>query len=278
MSTIKIGLTSGRIELKHIFTTPADLASLFLPTVAFMVVIAFLRFVPVNGGELSYGALMVTSMVGSGLLTTGVTLMTQALASDREDGGLLRAKALPNGIRAYLIGKTVVASGFSLSSVVLLLVYALLLFDVPLPSVGGWLTFVAVLLLGLLAMLPMGAVVGALFPNPRMAVVISVPMVLVTAISGILFPITVLPEWVQWIAQVFPLYWLGLGMRSSLLPDSALAVEIGHSWRHWETFAVLGAWVVVGLLAAPPVLRRMARRASGTTVTGRPEKAKLRIG
>jgi ABC-2 type transport system permease protein len=274
----RIGLAAGRIELRHLFTTPADLASYFLPTAAFMVVLAFLRFLPVNGGEVSYGALMVTSMIGSGLLTMGVTLMTASLASDREDGGLLRAKALPNGITAYLTGKTVLVTGASLVAVTLMLVYALLLFDVTLPGPGGWLTLVLVLLLGLLATLPLGAALGALFPNPRVATAISIPMLPLTAISGILFPVTVLPEWVQWIAQVFPMYWLGLGVRSSLLPDSALAVEIGHSWRTGETFAVLGAWVVFGLLLAPPLLRRMARRASGTTVTGRPEKAKLRIG
>jgi ABC-2 type transport system permease protein len=88
----------------------------------------------------------------------------------------------------------------------------------------------------------------------------------------------VLPEWVQWIAQVFPMYWLGLGMRSALLPDSALAVEIGHSWRGWETFGVLGIWAVIGLALAPAVLRRMARRESGSTVAARREKAMQRIG
>lgn len=264
MNTIKTGLASGRIELRHLFTTPSDLVALFLPTVAFMVVIAFLRFVPVNGGGLSYGALMVAGMVGSGLLTTGVTLMTQTLASDREDGGLLRAKALPNGMPAYLIGKVVLSSGFALTSVAVLLVYALLFFDVSPPGPGGWLKLVLVLLLGLLAALPIGAVLGALFPNPRVASVIAIPMVVLTGISGILFPITVLPEWVRWIAQVFPIYWLGLGVRSALLPGSALAVEIGHSWRGGETFAVLGAWTALGFLVAPAVLRRMARRATGS--------------
>ncbi|MFC0432387.1 ABC transporter permease [Kutzneria buriramensis] len=278
MSAIRIGLASGRIELRHVFTTPTELASFFLPGLVFMVVLTFLRSVPVSGGGLSYGALMLASMIGSGLLTMGMTLMTSSLAADREDGGLLRAKALPNGMTAYLIGKTVLVSGATLSTALIMLVYALLLFDVTPPGPGGWLVLVLVLLVGLVATLLIGAVLGALFPNPRVAAVISIPMLALTAISGILFPITVLPAWVQWIAQVFPMYWLGLGVRSSLLPDSALAVEIGHSWRTWETFGVLGAWVVLGLLLAPPVLRRMARRASGTTVSVQPEKAKLRSG
>jgi ABC-2 type transport system permease protein len=160
-----------------------------------------------------------------------------------------------------------VASGFALANVAIMLVYALLLFhDLALPGVGGWLTFVLVTVLGLLATLPIGAVLGSLFPNARVSAVIAIPILVLTGISGILVPITVLPEWVQWIAQVFPMYWLGLGMRSALLPDSAMIAEIGHSWRDWETFAVLGAWAILGLVLAPVVLRRMTRRGTGKAI------------
>ncbi|MEV0592230.1 hypothetical protein [Nonomuraea cavernae] len=80
------------------------------------------------------------------------------------------------------------------------------------------------------------------------------------------------------VAHVFPMYWLGLGMRSALLPDSAAAVEIGGSWRPGMTMAVLIAWSVAGLLIAPPVLCRMARRESGSAVQARRDRALQRIG
>ena len=41
--------------------------------------------------------------------------------------------------------------------------------------------------------------------------------------------ITWLPAWLQWVGQALPLYWLGLGVRSALLPRSLAVVEIGHS-------------------------------------------------
>ncbi|MGC7101014.1 ABC transporter permease [Amycolatopsis lurida] len=97
------------------------------------------------------------------------------------------------------------------------------------------------------------------------------------AISGVFYPITAMPEWLQWLAQVFPVYWLGLDMRSAFLPDNAVAVEIGESWRHLETAAVLGAWAVIGLIVAPVVLRRMARRESGSVVAGRRDKTLQRV-
>lgn len=96
--------------------------------------------------------------------------------------------------------------------------------------------------------------------------VASMPIMALMGVSGILYPITVLPDWGQWVAQAFPMYWLGLGMRSALLPDSALVVEIGHSWRVWQTFTALGVWALLGLVLAPIVLRRMTRRGTGARI------------
>jgi len=65
---------------------------------------------------------------------------------------------------------------------------------------------------------------------------------------------------------VFPMYWLGLGMRSAFLPDAAAASEVGESWRTLETVLVLGSWAVIGAVLTPIVLRRMARRQTGSQV------------
>ena len=43
-------------------------------------------------------------------------------------------------------------------------------------------------------------------------------------------------------------------------------MQPGASWRSVETFAVLGARTVIGILLAPALLRRMARRQSGSTL------------
>ena len=56
------------------------------------------------------------------------------------------------------------------------------------------------------------------------------------------------------------------------------ALEVGGSWRSAETAIVLGAWAVVGLVLAPTVLRRMARRESGSRVAERRERTLQRIG
>jgi ABC-2 type transport system permease protein len=178
----------------------------------------------------------------------------------------------------HLVGKIVVVSLMGIISLVLQLVPGMFLLDgVALNSVGAWLTLAWVVVLGLLATLPLGAIFGSLLSSPRNLGLIMLPMMGLIATSGIFYPITNFPGWLQAIGQVFPIYWLGLGMRSAMLPGEMAAVEFDHSWRHLETAGMLGIWAVLGLAVAPMVLRRMARRESGSSVAARREKAMQRL-
>jgi ABC-2 type transport system permease protein len=115
--------------------------------------------------------------------------------------------------------------------------------------------------------MPIGIVIGALVPSTqKVGTWGMLPVMFLTGISGIFYPLQQLWGWVQVMAQAFPMYWLGLGMRSAFLPDEAAALEVGDSWRTGTTVLVLGAWALVGMVATPPVLRRMARRQSGSQV------------
>jgi len=129
---------------------------------------------------------------------------------------------------------------------------------------------------GLAATIPLGAVFGSLLENPRNIGLLLLPLGGLVAISGIFYPIGGMPGWLHGVAQVFPVYWLGLGMRSAFLPDALAAVELTGSWRHLETVGVLAVWAVLGLVLAPVILRRMARRESGSNVAARREKAMRR--
>lgn len=274
---LQAGIRRGGIELRQTFTNLQDLWNyLFLPAL-FLIVMYFLRGNTVPGTSFSLSATTIPSVLGMQIVFAGLIMVATILFMEREDGTLLRAKATPNGMLGYLVGKIVQITGMSLVSLVTILIPGALLFGgLSLGSPGAWFTLTWVLTLGLVATMPMGAVLGSLFSNPSSLGFVFVPMMGLIAISGIFYPITAFPAWVQWIAQAFPIYWTGLGMRSAFLPGSLASVEIGGSWRHLETVGVLGAWAVAGLLLAPVVLRRMARRESGASVAARREKAMQR--
>jgi len=272
--TFRTGVARGWTELKHTFSNAQDLFGYLFPTVLLLVVMLFMRNATVPGTAFSLGARTLPSSLGMGIAFGGLVNLAQQLLTEREDGTLLRAKATPNGMLGYLVGKITLVSAMMLVSLALQLIPGLFVLNgLHIDTVGAWLTLLWVVVIGLIATLPLGAIVGSLFENPRNFGLVMLPFMGLIATSGIFYPINNYPVWLQWIAQAFPIYWLGLGMRSALLPGAMSAVEIGGSWRHLETFGVLGVWAVAGLVLAPIVLRRMARRESGSRVAERRERA-----
>ena len=225
------------------------------------------RNADVEGSDLSFPSVSLPSILGA-LVVFGVVIgPAYALAMDREDGTLLRYKAAPHGLKGYFTSQLFLHSVGMLPQMVVILLPSFLLFDNLMADASGWITMVWVLLLGLLAAMPIGMVIGALVPNTqKVGSWGMLPVMFLGGISGIFYPIQQLWGWVEVLAQAFPMYWLGLGMRSAFLPDSAAALEVGGSWRPVETMLVLGAWAVVGMVATPVILRRMARRQTGSQV------------
>ncbi|MCR6488804.1 ABC transporter permease [Amycolatopsis sp. OK19-0408] len=278
-AALRAGVARGWIEFKQTWTNRDDVVGQFVFVALFLGTLFFMRNAHLPGTTFSLGAATVPGVLGAGIVFNGLNSAAGYLAVDREDGTLLRAKATPNGMLGYLVGKTTALSLAQVTGILLVLVPCLFLFDSLAPD-GAWsyVHLLWVLALGLVATLPLGAALGSLTNSPRSIALITLPIMGLGAISGIFYPVTALPSWVQGIAQVFPMYWLGLGMRSALLPDSAVVVEIGQSWRPLPTLAVLLAWSVLGLALAPVLLRRMARREAGSSVAQRREKAMQRVG
>ncbi|MFD4430841.1 ABC transporter permease [Nocardia sp. NPDC058497] len=276
MSATRIGITRGLIELRQSYTSAPDLIGQFLTPAISLGVLFLLRNRMYGDSGLSIAELAVPGLLGSIIAFNGMYALLNVLVLDREDGTLLRAKAIPKGMVGYFTGKIVSTAGAVIAQVVIVLgVGMVIIGGSSLSGLGAVATFAWVVALGLLAVLPFGAILGS-FLDTRTAFLLTMPLMGLIAISGIFYPITALPGWLQVVGQLFPMYWLGLGMRSALLPADAAAIEIDQSWRHLETVAVLGVWAVVGLIVAPIVLRRMAGHESGSTMAARRDKAMQR--
>lgn len=277
MVAVRAGLARGWIEFRQSMTSVQDIWNVvFFPVIA-LTVMFMLRGNTVPGTTFSLSSQSVPGILGMNIVFNGMMALAMSLTLDREDGTLLRAKAVPNGVIGYLTGRVLSRAAAAVAGLLIPLVPAALLFDgLHLGEATSWVRLVWVLTLGLLAMLPLGAILGALFGNAQSMGVVMLPVMALMGISGVFYPIGGFPEWLQWIAQIFPIYWIGLGLRSAMLPQELAAAEIGQSWRYLETAAVLGAWAVIGLALAPAVLRRMARRESGSAVRERRHRAMRR--
>lgn len=271
---VRLGLDRGWQEFRQTLFSSDQWFNVIIAGI-FVTVLLFQRNSTVGDTPMSLAAATLPSMLGMMVAFSGAIGAAGQLGLHRMDGTLLRAKAVPQGMVGYLVARITQISLDTVISLLIILIPGLFLVS-ALASAGitGWLTLLWVLPLGLLATMPWGAIIASLTKTPQSTFGFTMlPFMGLAAISGIFYPISALPGWVQGIAQVFPVYWLGLGTRSALLPDAAVAAEIGESWRTLETVGVLGVWAVVGLLLAPPILRRMARRESGSAMEARRERA-----
>jgi len=266
----RTGWKRALIQTKISLTSPGDLLGFLLPTAIAVVVLLFMQKADFEGAPVSLGSMNMPSLIGMNVVFGGIMGMVGSLAMDRTNGTLLRAKSMPGGMTGYLVGHLASTAIFTTFMAIVLLLVGLPLFDgLEFDSPDRWLIFITVLLMGIVATLPIGAVLGAILDNPRNMGLVMFPIMGMVAISGIFYPITALPSWLQGIGQVFPMYWMGLGMRHALLPESMAAVEIGGEWRTVTMFAVLAVWAVVSMALAPRLLRRMSRRESGSAVAAR---------
>ncbi|MGW7638915.1 ABC transporter permease [Streptomyces decoyicus] len=270
----RAGLLRGGIELRHLVRNPKEMSGHLVNVVVALLLAGYISS-KVPGTHVPLAHLTLAGFAAYLLFQIGLVNLPQILVTEREEGALLRLRATPGGIPAYLVAKSLLVVAMAFGTLVVLLGAAALLVDGPLPhGPGGWLTLLWVSALGLLAVVPLGAALGAVLPNPREALaLIMLPVMALLVTSGAMFPLSSLPAVVQKIASIFPLKWMAQGLRSALLPDAARAAEPAGSWELPTVALILTAWAVLGFLLAVPLLRRAARRESGSRLTERHRKA-----
>lgn len=270
----RAGLRRGAIELRHFLRNGKEMAG-HLTNVAVALGVAAFISDDVPGTRIPMTHLVLSGFAAYLLFQVGLINLPQILVTEREEGALLRLRATPGGIPAYLVAKCLLVVVVAAGSLALLLASAALVVDGPLPRApADWLTLLWVTTLGLLSVVPLGAAIGAVLPNPREALaLIMLPTMGLLVTSGVVFPITSLPVPVQQVAAVFPLKWMAQGLRSALLPDAARSAEAAGSWELPMVALVLSAWTVLGFVLAIPLLRRAARRESGSRLSARQRKA-----
>lgn len=272
---LRAAATQARIALKRKYTTWTGLSTLIWAPIM-LGVLWFLRDTDFRDLAPAAGFVL-AGFLAFGIIAGAVMGLAGETQQEREDGTLLRAKAVPHGMTGHLVAKLLEAPVDLVLPVLPLLLLGPLVVPGVLPTdAGSWLLLAMVFLLATASMLPWGAVLGSVFSNMVGLAMAMFAIYGLAAIAGLFFPITALPTWLQWVGQATPIYWIGLGVRRAVLPDSAAAVEIGGVWRTELVVLVLLGWAVVGLVLAWVTLRRMARRQSGSAVAAARERVMAR--
>ena len=271
-AAVRAGFSRGWIETRQNLTETIYVFGHAIGPVAYVAVLLFFRGKEVPGTDFALGLMVLPSLLGMTIVYGGLSAPAPNITADREDGTLLRAKATPNGMLGYLIGKIVMFASTTLLGLFAIVIPGIMIVDNLILDARAWLLLALLFIVGMVSTVPIGVALGSLMKSSMQSALVPLAFTLIMIISGIFYPITVLPTWLQSVAQAFPVYWVGLGARAAMLPPAMVAAEIGQSWRTVEMFAVLGLWAVIGVVLAPILLRRMARRQSGSALAKLPER------
>ena len=246
----------ARVEIIEFFRQKEALVfTLIFPTLLLLIFGAVLNFEIAPG--LDFVQYFMAGMVASGVLATGFQNLAIAISIERSEGRLKRLSGTPMPKSAYFVGKIAQVIVVGVATIALLLVVGVAVYGIDLPSsVGKWLTFAWVTLLGLASCSLLGIAFSSAIKNGKSAPAIVTPIALVLQFtSGVFFVFTDLPSWMQTFSAIFPLKWLTQGMRAAFLPDSFAAQEAAGSFELDKVALVLGAWTIVGMVLCVLVFR-----------------------
>ncbi|MEP6634673.1 MAG: ABC transporter permease [Luteimonas sp.] len=223
------------------------LPSFLLPTLLFPTVfyLMFGIFLGHNNGP-NAPRYLLAAYATFGVMAPGLFGFGVSLAMERDSGLMMLKRALPMPPAAYLLGKMAMAMLIAATIACLLLAMALFLAHVPLTGMQA-LSLLATEIFGVLPFCALGLLVGTLIKGqgaPGFVNLIYLPMAF---LSGLWFPLSIMPKLLQQIAPILPSYHLNQLAQS--------AVGLGQSAALPHILALLGFTVGFLLLA----MRRLRR-------------------
>lgn len=245
-SVLHISLQRGRIEIRQFFRSKGQLIATFSTPVLLLVMMASVFKFTISG--LNTQQIYVTGMLAVGVMSSSFQSMGLQVAGERRNGALKRLRGTPMPPASYFLGKIIMVVVTSVLQAVIVLTLGVLFYHVQLPSsMAKWATFAWIYVLGITACTLLGIAYSSLQRDEGGAM-IALPYMLLQFLSGVFVLPSMLPTWVQYTGEVFPLAWLCKGMRSVFLPSAYARLEPGGGWEHGMTFLVLAAWGVAGLI------------------------------
>ncbi|MER6509908.1 ABC transporter permease [Nonomuraea sp. NPDC001636] len=238
------------VELKSFFRNRQSLFFTLLLPIVLLLVLGSIFSGTVPGTHTDFKQMFVAGIIACGIMSVSFNGLAINIAIERDNGMIRRLASSPMPKTAYFVGKIVRVVVTGVLEAAILLGVGVALFRLPLPpDAGHWLTFAWVLLLGATSCSLLAVAFSAIIPNARSAAaIVTLPFLVLQFISGVFFPYSELPAWMQSLAAFFPLKWMTQGLRSVFLPADFAVVEPAGTWELGRTAAVLGGWCLAALL------------------------------
>jgi len=177
----------------------------------------------------------IPGIVGSLTLVLVITLTAFAVVREREIGTLEQIMVTPIRPAEFILGKTLPFFLIGLFDVSLIAVVGTLWFQVPFR--GHILVLLAGSVLFLLCMLGVGLLISTVSSTQQQAMVTSFFFIMpAISFSGFGFPISTMPQWMQYLSYLIPLRYFLIVLRGTYLKGVGMEIL----WPQMAAMAVLG--------------------------------------
>ena len=225
-----------------------DLA-FFVWTVANTLTIVFIaEGIEATGGSIDVDRTTTQLLIGAvvwAYLGIIFEFITETVAWERWEGTIEYTFMAPLSRAMHLGGSGVFAVLYGLARAILLFVVVALFFGLSMPD-ANFAAAVVVLLIASVSFFGIGMMTAVLpLISPEKGAQLGfVAQGMLLVVSGVYYPVSVLPEWMQWISKISPATYALRGIRDSILNGAGLAW--GNVWPLLVIGVVsipLGLWV-----------------------------------
>jgi ABC-2 type transport system permease protein len=205
----------------------------------------------IQGQGQGFKGWLIPGIAAMAIMQTGLFTVVFSLVRFKSQGVLRRLKATPIGAAHFLAGQlTTKAIVVVIQTYVLIIVGAVALgVSVNTGRLGAWFDLTILALLGGALFIAMGLAISGWAKSEEtaapMANVISMPMMF---LSGVFFPLSVMPEWLTRWSQYLPLTYLADGMRA-ITVEGATVITLGNE------LIGLTVWIIVVFAIATKTFR-----------------------
>ena len=182
-------------------------------------------------------------------MITAVVSTALSVVREKERGTMEQVRMAPISPLPYIIGKTLPYLAISFVSALLVIVTAMLLFDLPMR--GSWLLLCGAIGLFLIGAQAQGLLISTIAQTQQVAFQVALLSSLLPTmiLSGFIFPITSMPAAVQAITYVVPARYFLVALRAIVLKGAGLMA-------FWQDMVALAIFASVALGLASLRLRR----------------------
>jgi ABC-2 type transport system permease protein len=182
-------------------------------------------------------------------MITAVVSTALSVVREKERGTMEQVRMAPLSPVPFIVGKTLPYLVISFVSAILVIVSAMLLFDLPMR--GSWMLLLGAIALFLVGAQAQGLLISTIADTQQVAFQIALLSSLLPTmiLSGFVFPISSMPVVVQWITHIVPARYFLVALRAVVLKGADITA-------FWQDLVALLIFATVAMGLASLRLRR----------------------